>query len=272
MDLVEAAADRLALYEIPTMTKEAGDLARCLVSSAEHVLGAVSSIRDLGKPNGILQHCIEIDRLENVADRILRGALARLFREEKDPIARHQVERDLRDARVGDRPLRGRRQHHRGRRPREQLSARPMVDDRRDRRGRAGLRLHQRLPRRRELDRHRRVDARADAARGGGLGRVLQLHRVRVFPLHVAHTIGKGIVDPKIIDDAVLFGALGGAIAWNLITWCYGLPSSSSHALVGGLIGAASARAGSAVIQSGVAKTACSSSSRRCSGCCSAAA
>ena len=75
MDLVEAAADRVALYEIPTMTKEAAELARCLVDS------------DLGKPNGILQHCIEINRLENVADGILRGALARLFREEKDPIA-----------------------------------------------------------------------------------------------------------------------------------------------------------------------------------------
>jgi predicted phosphate transport protein (TIGR00153 family) len=87
MDFVEAAADRLSLYEVPTMTKEVGDLARCLVQSAEHVLGAVSSIRDLGKPNGILQHCIEINRLENVADSILRSALARLFREEKDPIA-----------------------------------------------------------------------------------------------------------------------------------------------------------------------------------------
>jgi uncharacterized protein len=87
MDFVEAAADRLALYDIPTMTKEVGDLARCLVQSAEHVLGAVSSIRDLGKPNGILQHCIEINRLENVADGLLRSALARLFREEKDPIA-----------------------------------------------------------------------------------------------------------------------------------------------------------------------------------------
>ena len=86
MDFVEAAADRVALYEIGTMTKEVGDLARCLVSSAEHVLGAVSSIRDLGKPNGILQHCIEINRLENVADSILRSALARLFKENKDPI------------------------------------------------------------------------------------------------------------------------------------------------------------------------------------------
>jgi len=87
MDLVEAAADRLALYEVHHMTPEVGDLARCLVSSAEHVLGAVQSIRDLKRPNGILQHCIEINRLENVADTVLRGALARLFREEKDPIA-----------------------------------------------------------------------------------------------------------------------------------------------------------------------------------------
>ena len=69
------------------MTKEVGDLARCLVSSAEHVLGAVTSIRDLKRPNGILEHCVEINRLENVADTILRGALARLFHEEKDPIA-----------------------------------------------------------------------------------------------------------------------------------------------------------------------------------------
>jgi predicted phosphate transport protein (TIGR00153 family) len=87
MDLVEAAADRLALYDIPQMTKEAGDLARCLVSSAEHVLGAVTAMRDLKHPGGIQQHCIEINRLENVADTILRSALVRLFREEKDPIA-----------------------------------------------------------------------------------------------------------------------------------------------------------------------------------------
>jgi predicted phosphate transport protein (TIGR00153 family) len=87
MDLVEAAADRLSLYEIHTMTRELGDLARCLVTSAEHVLGAVSGIRDLKHPSGILEHCIEINRLENVADKILRSALARLFREERDPIA-----------------------------------------------------------------------------------------------------------------------------------------------------------------------------------------
>ncbi|HVZ72946.1 MAG TPA: DUF47 family protein [Polyangia bacterium] len=86
MDLVEAAAERLALYEIAVMTKEAVELARCLVDSAEHVLGAVVGIRDLGRPATILEHCIEINRLENVADNLLRSALAKLFREETNPI------------------------------------------------------------------------------------------------------------------------------------------------------------------------------------------
>jgi predicted phosphate transport protein (TIGR00153 family) len=87
MDLVEAAAERMALYDMPTMTKEAVELARCLVSSAERVALAVGGIRDLNKPAPILEHCIEINRLENVADNILRTALAKLFREEKDPIS-----------------------------------------------------------------------------------------------------------------------------------------------------------------------------------------
>jgi PiT family inorganic phosphate transporter len=78
-----------------------------------------------------------------------------------------------------------------------------------------------------------------------------------IFPLHIAHTVGKGIIDPKMIDDAVLVGALGGAIVWNLITWWYGLPSSSSHALVGGLIGAGVSKGGLSVVQTaGVVKVA----------------
>ena len=86
MDLVEAASERVWLYELRTMTPEVGDLARCLVTSAEHVLGAVTGIRSLKKANAIQEHCVEINRLENVADKILRSALARLFRDEKDPI------------------------------------------------------------------------------------------------------------------------------------------------------------------------------------------
>jgi hypothetical protein len=87
MDLVEAAAERLALYDMPKMTKEAVDLARCLVDSAVHVAEAVAAISDLGKPKKILDHCVEINRLENAADHVLRTALAKLFREEKDPIS-----------------------------------------------------------------------------------------------------------------------------------------------------------------------------------------
>ena len=60
-----------------------------------------------------------------------------------------------------------------------------------------------------------------------------------IFHLKVAATVGKGIVDPAVIDHYVVFGALVGAISWNGITWFFGLPSSSSHALIGGLIGAA---------------------------------
>jgi inorganic phosphate transporter, PiT family len=64
------------------------------------------------------------------------------------------------------------------------------------------------------------------------------------FGLHVATTIGKGIIDPTVVDPPVVFAALTGAIAWDLITWFYGIPSSSSHALIGGLAGAAVAKAG----------------------------
>jgi inorganic phosphate transporter, PiT family len=69
-----------------------------------------------------------------------------------------------------------------------------------------------------------------------------------VFELHVAGTIGKGIIDPNVVDIAVIMGALAGAIAWNLLTWWWGLPSSSSHALVGGLIGAGVSKAGLGIL------------------------
>jgi PiT family inorganic phosphate transporter len=76
------------------------------------------------------------------------------------------------------------------------------------------------------------------------------------FGLHVAQTLGTGIIDAAIVDPRVVFGALTGAIVWNLITWGLGIPSSSSHALVGGLLGAGCAKAGiSAVVWPGVIKT-----------------
>ncbi|VTU26975.1 Low-affinity inorganic phosphate transporter 1 [Variovorax sp. SRS16] len=77
-----------------------------------------------------------------------------------------------------------------------------------------------------------------------------------VFHLSVAATVGKGIVQPGVVDVHVVFGALVGAISWNFVTWYYGIPSSSSHALIGGIVGAVIAKAGSgALIASGIWKT-----------------
>src|SRR4051812_42712941 len=77
-----------------------------------------------------------------------------------------------------------------------------------------------------------------------------------VFGLHVAETVGRGIVEANIIDARVIFGALTGAIVWQIVTNRLGIPSSSSHALIGGLVGAGMAKAGSAaVVWSGVTKT-----------------
>ncbi len=76
------------------------------------------------------------------------------------------------------------------------------------------------------------------------------------FGLHVANTIGKGIIDIAIVDKTVIFGTLTGACAWNLITWYFGLPTSSSHALIGGMIGSALVKAGtSALVWKGIIKT-----------------
>ncbi|MEY4318463.1 MAG: hypothetical protein RI902_2271 [Pseudomonadota bacterium] len=77
-----------------------------------------------------------------------------------------------------------------------------------------------------------------------------------IFHLSVAATVGKGIVQPGIVDTHVVFGALVGAVTWNVITWYYGIPSSSSHALIGGICGAVIAKAGtSALISAGILKT-----------------
>ena len=79
---------------------------------------------------------------------------------------------------------------------------------------------------------------------------------VFVFHLSVASTVGRGIIDQGIVDHYVVFGALIGAICWNIITWYYGIPSSSSHALIGGLVGAAVAKAGTwALLPAGILKT-----------------
>jgi PiT family inorganic phosphate transporter len=85
---------------------------------------------------------------------------------------------------------------------------------------------------------------------------VFNVVAIFIFQLKVATTIGKGTIDPSIVDQHVIFGALIGAIVWNVVTWYYGIPSSSSHALIGGLVGSALAKSGSgALIWAGLGKT-----------------
>src|SRR6266849_6558401 len=77
-----------------------------------------------------------------------------------------------------------------------------------------------------------------------------------VFGSHVAQTIGTGIISADVVDPRVVFGALMGAISWNIITWALGIPSSSSHALIGGLVGAGTAKVGiNAIVWGGLGKT-----------------
>ena len=85
---------------------------------------------------------------------------------------------------------------------------------------------------------------------------IMNFIAVFIFHLSVAATVGKGIIDTGIVDHYVVLGALLGAICWNIITWYYGIPSSSSHALIGGLVGAGVAKAGTwALIPAGILKT-----------------
>ena len=86
MDFVEAASERIALYEIKDMTPECKDLADVLVRATQEVQEALRGLRDMKNAKAVLAKCIDINRLENEADGILRSAVARLFREEKDPI------------------------------------------------------------------------------------------------------------------------------------------------------------------------------------------
>lgn len=86
IDFVEAAALRIALYEVEGFNKELGDMARVLLQGTERLAEAVAGLRNLKHPQVILEKCVEMNRLENEADVQLRGAIAKLFREQKDPI------------------------------------------------------------------------------------------------------------------------------------------------------------------------------------------
>src|SRR3989454_45290 len=176
------------------------------------------------------------------------------------PQAPDQAARDLRPAGVDHRPLRGRREHRRRHRSRELLMAG----------GAAQISLGVVLGLVLVALAFDFLNGFHDAANSIATvvsTRVLKPYQavllaaffnfaaLFVFAPNVATTVGKGIVDQGIVDQYVVLGALIGAIAWDLITWWYGIPSSSSHALVGGLVGAAVAKAGTwALIAPGIIK------------------
>jgi hypothetical protein len=87
MDYVETVAEQCVLYNIDHMTPDARELAQVLVNATEHIEGAVRGLRDMKHANAILERCIEVNRLENQGDELLRRAVARLFDNEKDPVA-----------------------------------------------------------------------------------------------------------------------------------------------------------------------------------------
>ncbi len=86
VDFIEAASERIALYDMKEMTPEVKDLADILVRAAQQIVVAVKGLRNMKNADPVLQACVDINRLENEGDTILRNALARLFKEEKDPI------------------------------------------------------------------------------------------------------------------------------------------------------------------------------------------
>jgi hypothetical protein len=182
----------------------------------------------------------------------MRTGITKLFREEADVRAPDQDEGHLRAAGNGHRPLRGRGQHHRGHRPRKFLIGACKLSISACRSSwcwsllALAVRFHERLSRRGQLDRHDRVDPCAEAASGRGDGpRSSMSWPFSSFTSAVADDRQGHHRSPSSTTH-VIFGALVGAIAWNVITWYYGIPSSSSHALIGGLVGAALVKAGPA--------------------------
>ena len=190
---------------------------------------------------------VEINRLENEGDRLMREALASLFEDGIDPMVVIRWKDIYERLEDGDRRHRDGREHPRGHRHQELLAS-----ARRQRRRSsssssvhgARVRLHERLPRHRERGRHLDLHARDAAAAGRRLRRDAQLRR----RVHLAEGRGHGGAaassTPSAITPTIVFAGLIGAIGWNLITWYFGLPSSSSHALIGGLVGACSSPTG----------------------------
>ena len=121
LDLMEDVAECVVLYDVREVTDAARKLAEICVACAEKVKTAVGLLSNMDNAQAILKLCSEIDRLESEADHVMRAAMSKLFRDEPDMRQVIKLQGDLRAARDRDRPLRGRRQHHRRHRARKRL-------------------------------------------------------------------------------------------------------------------------------------------------------
>jgi uncharacterized protein Yka (UPF0111/DUF47 family) len=264
LDLIQDFAEAMYLYDIRQLTPEARQLSDIVASSCERVKSAVVLLNKMDNAPAMLKLCREIDQLESDADRAMRTGITKLFRDEADvrQLIKMKGIYELLES-VTDRartsPTSSRASSSRipepGRTPAMQaveMSLTVIV-----------VLVLLALAFDFMNGFHDAANSIATIVSTGVLkpqhavawAAFFNVAAIAVFQLKVASTIGKGTIDPAIVDHYVVFGALIGAIAWNIITWYYGIPSSSSHALIGGLAGAAMAKAGTgSLVWAGIGK------------------
>ena len=253
VDYTEEVADYLGLYKIEAPFEQAQRLAHVLMQAARQISEAMPRLRDFGDMS---HYTVEVNRLENDGDRITREAMAALFEGGHRPDGRDPLEGHLRAARERDRRHRDGREHPRGHRHQE-LVGRSVDSD---------LILVIVVAAALAFDFTNGFHDTANVVATSistravppkvAVGIAAILNFVGAFiSLAVAATVAKGIVNADAITPTIVFAGLIGAIMWNLATWYFGLPSSSSHALIGGVVGAAFAAEGpSAIVGGGPAR------------------
>ena len=264
VDYIEEAADFLGLYQIEAPMEQSFAFADVLVGCCEELATALARAAWLQGPRP--RTLIEIHRLENDGDRISPRRRRVALRERHRPDGRDPLEGHLRRARARHRRDRDRRPHHRGRRDQERL-----IDVARQRSREAGggdvdgdivlvIVIATALVFDFTNGFHDTANVVATSISTHAMsprvavGMASLLNFAGAFiSIEVAATIASDVVQAGAITPTVIFAGLVGAIAWNLITWYFGLPSSSSHALIGGVVGAVVAAVGtSAVIGEGI--------------------
>ena len=268
IDQMNKTAKTILLFEVRSFEPQMQQMGEIILKAAGLVLEAMPLLSSIGENAGRLNVLTEeIIRIEEQADELHAQGRKALFlanRDRQQCHALHHRQRDLRPPRESRRPARGRLQRDQCARHRSRIG-----DDRRWTRRLALPVLIGLIIVALAFDFLNGLHDAANSIATIVSTRVLRPRYAVMwaaffnfiaflfFGLHVAQTVGVGIVAAEVVDARVIFGALMGAISWNLITWWAGIPSSSSHALIGGLVGAGITKAGAgAVVWAGVLKTA----------------